>query len=217
MQITIEATELARILGNAIAFIPARSLIKTARLVFTKERLIAEGTDGYAAGSDWALIESSKVPEGEYVELLIERGSAPSGDKPGSGIALLESVARKEGKKYPATLSIGDQLTLDVQGEKATVAIANNGHDEGVYSALAEVFGSAEKREAAIPGVVCFDPALLSRFTKVKADKTERMADFLMSDTHGPVLVKIGPSFRGLIMPIDREDHANKQGPEGLW
>jgi hypothetical protein len=67
------------------------------------------------------------------------------------------------------------------------------------------------------PFRTAFQPQLLQRFAKVKADKAERVADLAIADPDAPVLVKIGPSFKGLIMPVSRAVHAVNVGQEGLW
>ncbi|MCG5459634.1 hypothetical protein PSH03_005420 [Micromonospora sp. PSH03] len=86
-----------------------------------------------------------------------------------------------------------------------------------LHHRLTDIIGAAEKRPGVIPGVMTLDPVLWSRFAKVKADKSERMADVLMTDGYEPVLIKIGPTFKGLLMPIEREIHETNIGPEGLW
>jgi hypothetical protein len=59
---------------------------------------------------------------------------------------------------------------------------------------------------------------VLNRFGKVKADKDGRMMDLkLTGDKLEPVLVKVGPTFRGIIMPIDRGVNAKNIGEDGLW
>jgi hypothetical protein len=84
-----------------------------------------------------------------------------------------------------------------------------------------------ERRTPALPELIAFDPALLAYFSKVKVAKVkgkanetlERAMDLCVFDAKEPVLVKIGPTFRGAIMPIDRDVHREnvEQFDGGLW
>jgi hypothetical protein len=56
---------------------------------------------------------------------------------------------------------------------------------------------------------------------KVKKGDTnlERCLDMAVFNAKEPILIKIGPTFRGVIMPIDRDVHREnvEQDDGGLW
>lgn len=85
------------------------------------------------------------------------------------------------------------------------------------WDAVDELMSRLTARDPALPEVIAFDPALLMRFSKVKTKADVRVMDCYLTDVYAPVLVKIGADFEGAIMPIDREDYADKNGEDGLW
>lgn len=73
------------------------------------------------------------------------------------------------------------------------------------------------------PQAMAFDPALFGRFGKVKISKSsdhEKILDFWYQGQGQPMLAKVGPTFHGLIMAIDRDGYVEGQGEgseENLW
>ncbi|GAB3847232.1 hypothetical protein GCM10029963_28310 [Micromonospora andamanensis] len=216
---TTDSEKLARGLHNALAFIPATSRLPWVyfRVYPNVGKLLIAGTDGYAVGmATVALTDYVGPPEG--AEFLVSKGKADA--KTAEGAAGLERTVRIAGKGH-----------CDVSTDGVTVEVAPMGGDAlraditpapehfAAFQALTDLMGVAEKRDESIPGVVCVDPALLARLSKVKADKAQgRMADLLFGDGPlDPVLVKVGPDFRGLVMPIDREVNGKNVGEDGLW
>lgn len=208
-RVETDAAALAVALANALAFLPARSLIPYAAIRVNAEGVWTCGTDSYAAGTDVA-------PVTGFI------GSGPEGvalvDK--DGLTALERCAR-EAKKVSATLEIAaGQITISPMGTYPGEAVD---HFEGsekfaeIHTAVWEIIGAAEKRTNVLPPGIMLDPTLFGRFSKVKADKAERKADLLFADGHEPVLIKIGPTFKGLIMPVDRDVNAEALGQDGLW
>lgn len=205
IRVTVDAPEVARAIYNAHAFIPARSPVPFGLIRVTPEGVYTSGTDSYAAGTDSAATTGFI---GQTAEVLIARDD----------LLNLERCAR-EAKKVAATVEVkSDGLTVEPIGcHPVTVPIhISPGHLE-VHHRLADLISEAEKRPGVIPGVMALDPQLWSRFAKVKADKAERIADLLMTDAYEPVFIKIGPTFKGLLMPIERLTHETNIGPEGLW
>ncbi|MDG4826034.1 hypothetical protein O7635_29650 [Asanoa sp. WMMD1127] len=173
----------------------------------TPETVYAVGTDGYAAGTDWASVNDHEG-EKETRRLVITK----------SGLADLEKSARMAKKTVAEIKVFPDFLLLSVEeGEGVTVPLVKGHNHQPALEAIPAMIGEAEKRPETIPGLIMLDPSLLSRFSKVKADKGDRRADFLFGHEGEPVLIKVGPFFKGLIMPIDREVHSENVGPEGLW
>ncbi|MDM4718472.1 hypothetical protein QTQ03_02255 [Micromonospora sp. WMMA1363] len=217
ISLTVDCELFARGLANALAFIPANSRFVNVWIRLNPESLTMEicGTDGYAAGLSTVPLDRHSDPP-ERREFLIRKGKADT--KVAEGAAGLERTVRMAGKG-PCDVSFIDTIVQvePMGGETLRVALVHAPEMFDYYQQLSEHIGTAEKRSETMPGVVCLDPALWSRFSKVKTDKTGRMADLLFGDSPlDPVLVKIGPAFRGLIMPIDRAVNAKNVGAEGL-
>ncbi|MEV5084978.1 hypothetical protein AB0K74_41610 [Streptomyces sp. NPDC056159] len=209
---TLYSEDMARVAYNAHSFFPARSMVKTARLQVGPGGLTITGTDGYAVGQDTCPVEAFEgPPEGLTVHL----------DR--TALADLDSAGRKDKKGFGR---------LDVKpGDGVIFRPANNdtptaGQDvraqaDDVWGMLDSLFTRLEGRPVALPEVVAFDPGLLARFSKVKAPKGKdglgRAMDMYVFNSAEPILCKIGPTFRGVIMPIDREVHAENVGSDGLW
>lgn len=209
VRVTVESPAIAKAFGNALAFMPARSQVKYARIVIENDAVYTAGTDGYAAGTDWAEVNECQGLPLEGLTLLVDK----------EALTLLDRAAR-ESKKAPASLQVEGNLLTFAGGEDVellTVETFQDEHTANIYEHLTELIGAREAKPPVIPGVLCLDPALWSKFTKVKADKGDRKADLLMSDSYEPVLIKIGPTFKGLLMPIEREVHAANVGADGLW
>ena len=209
LKATTDAPQLATALGNALAFLPARSIIRYVAIGITADAIRTCGTDSYAAGTDLAPVTGFVGSEPEWICLI---------DK--DGLTRLERCVR-EAKKVEATLLVEDgSVTVSPMGlPEASAVDHSNGHAEIVDMHLAvwDIIDAAEKRVNVLPPGIMLDPTLFGRFAKVKADKSERKADLLFSAGHEPALIKIGPTFKGLIMPIDRDVNASNIGPEGLW
>ncbi|MEV6638443.1 hypothetical protein AB0M54_47810 [Actinoplanes sp. NPDC051470] len=206
---TTDAPSLAVALGNALAFLPARSLIPYVAIRVNASGVFTCGTDSYAAGTDVAPV-TGYIGDATEVVALVDK----------EGLTALEKAAR-EAKKVTATIEIKDGLvTVSPMGMQPGSAV---NHQEGadrfteLHSAVWEIIDAAERRKNVLPPGVMLDPTLFGRFSKVKADKSERKADLLFAEGHEPVLIKIGPTFKGLIMPVDREVNSRELGQDGLW
>jgi hypothetical protein len=216
---TLLSDDLARVCFNALAFSPARSTVKTARIQLGPEGFRATGTDGYAIGQDQCPLDTYEGPA-EGVTLHVDRAA----------LSDLDSGGRKDKKGYGRVeIKPADGLVfMPANNDTPTVA-----HDQAV-NADAPLWGMVdallermERRTPALPELIAFDPALLSYFSKVKVAKVkgkanetyERAMDLCVFDAKEPVLVKIGPTFRGAIMPIDRDVHREnvEQCDGGLW
>lgn len=208
MRVDIEGPELARVLCNALAFMPARSMVRFALLDIYPGHVDASGTDGYAAGTDWAPCRSVGVPR-DGVPLLLDK----------EGLTALERAAR-ESKKGSVSLDIA-QGSLTLTGAEAEAAVTVPWFEDektlGLHGGVSEMIAKRDRTFTPFVGPVCFDPSFMSRFAKVKADKTSRQADLFFTSPRSALLVKIGPTFKGLVMPIEREAYAKNVGADGLW
>lgn len=214
---TVPSEEMARVVYNALAFLPARSMVKTARLELDSAGLRATGTDGYAIGQDTCPVEDYSGPPGGLTvhvdrSVLADLDTAGRKDKKGFGkfeVKPADGLIFRPGNNDTPTA--GQDLSATV---------------EPVWDFIDDLFTRLEGRPPALPELVAFDAALLARFSKVKAPKVklegsganlERCLDMAVFNSKEPILIKIGPSFRGVIMPIDREVHAENVGQDGLW
>lgn len=204
--VTVLCHDLARVLGNALAFMPARNRVKHVALCVTPDGVLAAGCrDGYVAGVDTVGTVDFGGNAANPALLLPEEAE------------VLKKVAQA-GKKFPVRVNItGDSLNVETSEEALGVPIVTADREVDMYRSLFALMGDAEKREGALPGALMLDPALMAPFAKVKSDSTDRKADLLIKDERSPILVKIGPTFRGLMMPIHREQNAKKAGEDGLW
>jgi hypothetical protein len=169
-------------------------------LIITEGRIEARGTDGYAAGADYAPAHTTGVSR-----VAISR----------EGLNEIETTARANKK---------DNVTVVLTAQTVTLQFAPKGEPESVtgpalpYPAMqwAHLDRLMEReRGEARPEFVAFDPHLFARFAKVRAP-LDRVMDLWFSTAEQPVLVKIGGSFRGLVMPLKRAK-AEEYTPEGLW
>lgn len=214
--VTLPSEEMARAAYNALAFLPARSMVKTARVELGPAGLRITGTNGYAVGQDTAPVEDYSGPEGGLT-VHVDRGV----------LADLDSAGRRDKKGFGRFEVRPDDGLIFRPGNNDVPAAGQDASaqaDERVWSFLDDLFTRLERKTPALPELVAFDPALLAMFSKVKAPKVktgdsnlERALDMCVFDAKEPILIKIGPTFRGVIMPIDRDVHEENVGPDGLW
>lgn len=209
--LTVDAELFARGLSNALAFVPAASKIQHVWIAVDPALQVLRvcGTDRYAAGVETVPARDYEGPQGPSVALLTKEAATE-----------LERYVRGA-KKVPVGLSLSlTGLDVEPMGSGVTrVPVAQDTEALAVYDAVMGLFRDHYRRPSVVPGVICLDPGLLSRFSKVKADKAQgRMADLLFGeDELDRVLVKIGPNFLGLLMPIDRAVNGRNVGEDGLW
>jgi hypothetical protein len=205
-KVTVECPEVARAFGNALAFLPARSQIPYALITLSATEVTTAATDKYAVGTDRCPVSGSLGLTGTETALVDKKG-----------LEALDRAAR-EGKKAPGTLTLRlGTLEFHGEGEPVTVETFDRPDLVELYDTVRGIIDAAEGRPPVIPGVLLLDPGLWSRFAKVKADKTQRVADLYMSAEYEPVLIKIGPTFKGLLMPVERQTHSDNIGQDGLW
>ncbi|MCP9207822.1 hypothetical protein [Streptomyces cucumeris] len=188
-------------------------MVKTARIQLGPAGLTVTGTDGYAIGQDAAPVEDYEGPA-DGVTLHVDR----------TALADLDTGGRKDKKGFGRLeVKPGDGLIFR-PGNNDTPTAAQDASaqaDERLWGMLDSLFTRLDGRPLAVPELVAFDPALLARFSKVKAPKGKdglgRALDMCVYDSKEPILCKIGPTFRGVIMPIDREVHEENVGQDGLW
>ncbi|QLE71098.1 hypothetical protein FGW37_05305 [Streptomyces rectiverticillatus] len=136
-------------------------------------------------------------------------------------LATLDKAARTAKGEISLSVKPGDGLVLGYPyGGGAAVAIMDAAGRQGTPAELWEACDELIARLCECPGRVAFDPATLARFAKVKTTKgTSPMLDMAVGDETTPVLCKVGPSFVGAIMPVDRgiAGSAQVRGPDFLW
>lgn len=221
VSVTVESIHLATAANNALAFLPAASQIKVARVEIDPEGIVRfTATDTYAAGRDHAEVEDWLTPP-NYASVLVSREALQELDAAGRKDA---PKKKADGKRYGTlTLKPLDGLVFTPQEGEAIAHMDLTQSPENrpitkegtmpadLFDAIDDALENPQEFRTA------FQPQLLMRFSKVKADKDERVADLAIDDPGAPVLVKIGPTFKGLVMPVYREKHAENVGEEGLW
>jgi hypothetical protein len=207
---------MARVAYNALAFLPARALVKTARLEISSAGLRMTGTDGYAIGQDTAPVESY---EGPSEGLIVHLSREALGDLDGGGRKDRKGSGRLEVRPGDGVIFRPENNDVPTAAQDASAQA-----DASLWPMVDDLFTRLERRTPTLPELIAFDPALLARFSKVKAPKSklgdvalDRCLDMAIYDSKEPILVKIGPTFRGVIMPIDRDVHAENVGQDGLW
>ena len=201
-RIKVECAGLAVAASNALAFLPANSTVKVARMRLRGPLIDFMATDTYAAGNGWT--RANSISGDEAFELLMSRDALTD----------LERTARM-GKKVEGELSVTDTgftfLVLDGASEPIRHEAIVNAEASEMFDVIDGMLMPEQEFRTA------FQPMLLQRFSKVKADKDQRVADVAIDDPDSPVLIKIGTEFRGLVMPVSRSVHAELIGEEGLW
>lgn len=208
-EFSIPAPELARLTHNALAFMPARSAVKVCRMIFDSIGLRITATDLYAVGCDCeeGILNAPLAPE--VIDLSRE------------DLQTLDKIARAK-KKEEIRIRIIDQDGLSVQDDNGDwmpfLDRSAERKPADLWARVDDLLMRLHREEFAVPTFLTLDPALFARFGKVKTSG-ETIADLYVSSPDDPVLVKIGPTFVGAVMPVDREDAAasDQIGPEGLW
>lgn len=222
-------------MANALAFFPARSPVKTGLLRFYPDRIVATGTDTYTLGrdecpaSDWRSSEAHTFP----VEVELDRdGWRDIEDqcrRDKGGTAVLEYRPGDCLTFYPGTSGSAKRPTdttpaKDVTHSDTTFLIDKEKVErKSIWELTDTLLERMRRQEMVMPdGPMAFDPAYFGRFGKVKVDKdsdAETVLDLIYQGEELPMLAKVGPTFIGAIMPINRERYERNQpqGSEYLW
>jgi hypothetical protein len=203
-------------------------MVTTALLKVWSDCLEATGTDTYTIGRDECRardFQSNADPGDMPIQIELDR----------DGWRDIEAQARKD-KGYTGRLEFipGDALIFHPGGPKAEKGVAQDKTGKGttqftnrdtldtrdIWDLCDELLTVLQSRELQVPHIFTLDPSLLVRFNKVRSSgNADRVMDFNYQGEGHAILVKIGPTFIGAIMPIDREVYAANQddGQEGLW
>jgi hypothetical protein len=213
IQFSIAAPELARLTHNALAFMPAKSAVKVCEVVVGHDNgipiLRLTATDVYTAGRDRTWLTG--LPFGSFAAIDLSR----------EDLLTLDKIARAR-KKEEIRIQIrhGDGLSVedDLGAWMPFLDASDRREPADLWDRVDEMLTRLERVSPVIPGALLIDPALMARFGKIKCSG-ETIADLYIADPAEPILVKIGSTFRGAIMPVDREvaEQSEQIGPEGLW
>jgi hypothetical protein len=207
-QFSIVAPELARLTHNALAFMPARSAVGVCRILGSGQTLIITSTDLYSMGEDFAVLEHHF---GEAVSLDLSR----------EDLVTLDKIARAK-KKDEVRIEIRHQDGMSVLDDEGAwmpfLDASDRRQPADLWDRVDESLARLERVSPTLPETLLIDPSIMAKFGKVKCNG-ETIADLYISDPSDPILVKIGSTFRGAIMPVDREaaGNADQVGPQGLW
>ncbi|XVU22522.1 hypothetical protein ACQPZJ_35375 [Actinoplanes sp. CA-054009] len=214
MKVTVEAPALARALKNSAIFMPARNTVPYAYLSISPDEVLTAGSmDAIAFGTD--RVQTMKY-EGEWNtrEALILPGTT----KDPTGLTSLERVAREAGK-LTATLEVSAlSVTLTPMGlEPETVpnfaADPDNSGWLSQYGLLLEMLDEVGERDVNR----ALSRGYFSRFDNVKTDDKHHPLSIHSPDEYSPWFVKCGPTFRGIVAPVNEGVYSENFGEEGLW
>lgn len=145
-------------------------------------------------------------------------------------LAELDTGGRKDKKGFGRIeIRPGDGLIFQSANNDTPVVAQDMREliDGRLWPLVDDLFTRLDGRPPSMPELVAFDSQLLARFSKVKVAKVkgksgenlERALDMCIFDAKEPILIRIGPTFKGVIMPIDRDVHREnvEQDDGGLW
>lgn len=200
------APELARLTHNALAFMPARSAVKVCRIKLDFDGLSIMATDLYTVGEDFCAVDA-KLEFDHSIDL--SRDDLQALDK-------AARAAKKETIRIVVRHQDGmEYFTEDVHGTFLDASAQRPNLD--LWDKCDGLLTRLERGTFQIPEYLMIDPKLMAAFGKVKRPDGEDMgADLYISSPDDPILIKIGPTFRGALMPISREINA-RVNADGLW
>jgi hypothetical protein len=200
----MDADALVRAAGNVAHVHKKNPNLRSVLFTLSPGGLTILGGDPYAAAHDTAPVESCTAARGLPVVFELPR----------EGLDAVTSFCRQHAKQ---TIRLewfpGDGLVMACGASRESVEDGAGLTPPAAWQALEGLFERYEDPRS----VFVLDMGLASRFRLVKSDKNERRAAWMIRDPEEPILVKVGPSFRGLMMPINSEVHAEAVGQEGLW
>jgi hypothetical protein len=210
---TVNAVELCRLIANVTPW--GKGAVEVVRLRLDEPQdgeqfpsLSMLASDNFTAGEDRLAVSSAT-------------GIGTVAYASTKGLEALATAVRasKPGKNTAVVFELDDRgLTLCPPGTEVPVSSGSEGANKpNLWPKLDELFDYTVDRPASLPVHCMINPEYLARLNKVRSDRTDRMADFEFGGEYEPVLVKIGPSFRAVIQPIDRQVHADNVGEDGLW
>lgn len=212
-QFSIAAPELARLTHNALAFMPARSAVGVCRIIVGRDNgdpiFIVTATDLFAVGTDTASVSNLDPKAFGMIDLSRE------------DLVTLDKIARAKKK---------DEVRIEIRHQDGMSVLDDNGawmpfldaserrQPADLWERVDDSLQRLQRVSPVIPELLALDPSIMAKFGKVKCSG-ETIADLYISDPSEPILVKIGPTFVGAIMPVDRDRAAasDQVGPDGLW
>jgi hypothetical protein len=200
----MDADTLCRVAGNVAHVHKKNPSIRSVLLTVDAEGVTILGGDPYAAAHDWAPAEGFKATRGTPIRVEIPR----------EGLDAVISFCRQHPKQDVALSWFpGDGLVLQIGTSREAVEDATGLTPAAAWTALSDLFERYEDPSS----VFLLNMALASRFRLVKDGNNDRSADWMIRDPEEPILIKYGRHFRGLMMTIKRERHAEAVGQDGLW
>ncbi|GAA0955755.1 hypothetical protein GCM10009560_79560 [Nonomuraea longicatena] len=214
--LTVPSGDLSKALGNAEAWLPAKSPVPVALVMVRSDGpLSIHVTDTFTAGEAFCPVESRDQAKAEAVEIVR------------SDLILLAKRARQDGtrKTYSRlTIETGQGVILhgaiDEPNPTTATALAAGGDSwRPEWAMLRDLFEIAEKRE---PWLMV-QPQYMTLLNKVRADVVGRGAHLVAVPEIGPVpevgavFAKVGKNFRALIMTLDEKRNEDYLGEGGLW
>lgn len=205
----VNSPALGRAVHNALAFCPAKSRFPVVFLCWDG-KVSALSSDTYTIGE--ATCDPEQPDDFPWM-ITLRRADAIA----------LEKVARMDVKGTGSLIYTrgkgGGPAHIEFQPATKGERILAQDSSEPRFTRLWEKCLSSlhdweDRDNMPMPYRLAFSPDLLMRFSKIKVpDGVPLIMDCDVADDSLPILVKIGPEFRGAIMPVTRSS-----APEGaLW
>ena len=201
-------SEFARAAYNVATTAKTNKLVDTARLSFEPGRVEIAATDGFVASRDWCPVYSG--PETPVMAAI-----------PLDALGALDKTARlARSEAIGLTWIPGDGLILDAGDVRESAEDrGQDGRREHEY--IDDLFREADEGLPEPQRALMLSPVYMARFRTIKPSTGKAPGmDLLLFGEDAPVFIRIGPSFKALVQPIDRERHAAYVGPDGqdgLW
>ncbi|MFK0295487.1 hypothetical protein ACIQU6_34150 [Streptomyces sp. NPDC090442] len=209
-EITVDGDEFARAAHNALVFTPARSCVPAAMLYVTEHELYFLATDTYTIGRP--SLGPTRGAKPLHIELT--RSDLQNLDKLGRACKGELRIAFPDDRGLIAT-GVQTQVQEAIPNRAGTL-----NYDRKIWNLCDDLLRQMERRDPQIPELLALDPALLSRFGRIKTPKgSSPMLDMRITSATEPILIKCGPRFMGVLMPVDRggAGQSTTRGNEFLW
>lgn len=195
MSVTLVAPDLVRVLTNVLLF--TSNAWPVLRIRVDDSELVALGTDAYAIGSDrmpahGGPLEGDVWLHRDEAEVIVKHARALK--KKG-----LLSVTSQMFSHTTAWTFHEDEGPIVTEYVPAANMTSNFGVLDGILHDLTE-------KHPALPERLELDKTRLAWFTRVKTGTSQASLRVMVHDNRKPVLISVGSTFRGALVPIDAPD-----------
>lgn len=208
---TADAGTFARALANVLALCPARSEWPIVRMEIGGGLVRFTASDSYTAGRDEVVGETSgnaTVALARSVAQTVE--SSTRAQRKQSVMVHLSDEDPLGGRLLSLSIHGGMEIMPPTRVAKLSDTVENaRGPEADLFALVDRALEDLDGRDvAAPPGAaweIAFQQSLIQPFAKVRCQEDHEVVDMLIWDSSRPILLKIGSTFRGMIIPIRRD------------